>query len=254
MDKSNDSELRRKWEAHRSNIVKTFRNWPNAPERWTVPFIPWCGGDYESAQPRILFAGKSVGAFNDPDAVDWTTSILSWAELPDVRKLTDRYMTEKVAKFQASNPDFWLIPFLLAGALLPDSTDSSRIAHSFSWTNIYKVNNRETKGIPCDADLRCVCPSGSLIHMCAEWFKKELQILKPELVLMGVGPEESKKFAKELGIAVADAQGLPTLLDGSAVDRLELGYTPTGIWVTNHFTAWGRSSKHGTMILEIRRP
>jgi len=172
-----------------------------------------------------------------------------------MRNLTEEYITEKVAKFQASSPAFWLNPFLVAGALLPDPTDSGRIAHSFSWTNIYKVNNKETKGIPTDADLRCSCPSGSLIHVCAEWFKKELQILKPELVLIGVGPAW-KKFARELGIAVADAQDRPTLLGDSAVDRLGLGYRPKGIWITNHFSAWAqrrRNSKHGTMILEIRR-
>jgi hypothetical protein len=171
--------------------------------------------------------------------------------------VTNTYMKEKVARCRPSSPAFWLNVLLVAGALLPESTESQKVVNSIAWTNIYKVNNYETKnGVPTATELQRAFPDQfRLIGQSAEWFKDELRILKPDLVLLGIS-DQWKGLAKELELNTDDRNERPTMVNESSLARLGLEYQPSGIWVTNHFTAWSQRLKnreHGTLILEMRK-
>ena len=247
------------WKKHVGNIVESFRRLPTPPPKWTIPFIPWCGEDYWQSSPRILFVGKSVGSSKDPDAAEWRTSLDAWqlTSEPDAISITADYMNERVADFSPRSPAFWLKVLLVAGALLPDTTDPDKIIKSIAWTNIYKVNNRDrSNGVPTRADLKHEFPNGAcLLDQCAEWFKEEVRILRPDLVLLGVS-SEWPSFAKALGFDASSDLELPAMLDEASLAQLQLQYRPSGIWVTNHFTAWAqhsRNRRHGTIILDMRK-
>src|SRR5437763_11766284 len=84
---------------------------------------------------------KSVGAFNDPDANKWTTPIREWRDGNlDAARLTEDYITSKVAPFNTANSAFWVIPFLIAGAFISIESNPQDLAHSFAWSNLYKVS------------------------------------------------------------------------------------------------------------------
>jgi hypothetical protein len=247
------------WEGHLKNIAEIFRCLPDPPTQWTIPFIPWCGETYWDVRPRILFVGKSVGCSKDPDAEGWRTTLREWQQTddPDPRWVTDTYMKEKVGRYQPSSPAFWLNVLLVAGALLPESTESQKLVDSIAWTNIYKVNNSEERnGLPTEADLQRTFPDQfRLIGKSAEWFKHELQVLKPDLVLLGISDQWSV-LAKELELNTDHRHERPTMVSESNIARLGLEYQPSGIWLTNHFTAWSQRLKnreHGTLILEMRK-
>ncbi len=256
---TNDEESIALWRKHRGEIVESFHKIKAPPKRWTVPFIPWCGKEYWNSSPRILFVGKSVGSSKDPDAKEWRTTVRQWkrSKTPDAIAITDRYMNEMVAEFRPRSPAFWLKVLLVAGALLPDTTEPETIVQSIARTNIYKVNNREkSNGVPTKADLKHKFPNGTcLLDQCAEWFKEEVRILRPDLVLLGVS-SEWPQFAKALDIDASSDLELPSMLDEASLVQLELQYSPSGIWVTNHFTAWAqhkRNRRHGTIILDMRK-
>jgi hypothetical protein len=253
------------WQEHIQCIISQFRKLQIAPDTWTIPFVPWCGDQYWNARPRILFVGKSVGAFNDQDAEKWTTPIHKWQESgsPDPIALTNDYITSKVAVFKPANSAFWVVPFLIAGAFSPTNIDPQHLAHSFAWSNVYKVNNSErvngtpTKdGLPTSKDLKCRCDKDfCLLHTSAQWLKREFEILQPDLVLLGI-TKEWKKVGQALSLPQKDEVRFPMKLDDSQVEQLKLGHRPKGIWVTYHFSSWSTSRKsceHGKLLLEMRR-
>jgi hypothetical protein len=262
---------RQKWHEYINDMVRQFRELRNAPDTWTIPFAPWCGEQYWDASPRILFVGKSVGAFNDDeDAKDWQTPIHKWREAgsPKPIDLTNNYIGSNVAVFKTANSAFWVIPFLIAGAFSPVNIDPENLAHSFAWSNVYKVGNSErakNDGLPTPKDLKCKAAKGlkcrggeefCLIHASAEWLKQEINILQPDFVLLGIGRKEWKKAGQALAIPKKSELELPIKLSDSEIKQLDLRYKPKGIWVTYHFSSWSaryKDGQHGKLLLEMRK-
>jgi hypothetical protein len=220
-------------------------------ENWTVPFIPWCGDNYFSAKPRIMFVGKSVGLFE------------CWKELlssgrSSYRNLTDEYVREKVALCK-SRSNFWTVPFLIAGALLPE-IQPKQIANSIAWSNLYKVNIRRDKdkkdGLPQPEDLQkcretletCSLPC-CLKHYSAKCLQKEIQILTPDILLLGIGKSWNDLDKTFQGSTREKRANGPPM-------RLTKNSQLTGakaVWITYHFSQWDRSPEHGKLIWEFRK-
>jgi hypothetical protein len=263
---------RTKWNLYCERLESDFRNDTKAPSDWMVPFVPWCGDRYWSARPRILFVGKTVGVFDDPDATLWTSKLRGSQAANSYRTTTKDYVEQRVATFSPSSPSFWLVPFLVAGALLPVETDYGQIAHSIAWSNIWKVNSLHRKnGVPQHKHLKCCCatkgtsdhcrpdaPSTCFAHYSAACLRDEIKILRPEVVLIGVNKlwwTFTECLSAGLQINGNSQKGqstFPMRLKGDQVAQLSPEFQPK-IWITNHFSAWGQNARHGRLILEIRK-
>lgn len=252
-----------KWNAYVQCLLRSFRDLPDSNQGWTVPFVPWCGEEYWDAKARILFVGKSVGAFNDPaDAKEWQTPFDVWKEQgsPDTTALTSKYVKSKVAIFGPASHAFWTVPLLIAAAFISPDASPDRLAGSLAWSNVYKVNNlRSPNGLPSTKDLKCRCDDRRfcLSHSSLRGLGREIEILRPDFVLLGV-THEWKKLAKALSIPLegGDRQFPLKLTDseiGRMIEPVKLSCAPKGIWLTYHFSAWGQNCKHARTLLEMRR-
>jgi hypothetical protein len=251
-----NTHSKERWEAYIRELVKSFRDLPKPDNNWTVPFIPWCGDEYWDAKPRILFVGKSVGAFNDPDAELWKTAIHDWQQTndPDPVSLTSEYIKSKVATFKPASPAFWTIPLLITGAFIPKDAVPHQLVGALAWSNLYKVNNSgSSNGLPSKEHLKCRCDEFCLVHSSVRWLRREIEILQPDFVLLGISHEWTT-IAKALSIPLKGRDpGFPVKLKDSEIGLLKLGFVPKGIWVTYHFSSWNRNCKHGRLLLEMRQ-
>jgi hypothetical protein len=255
--KMDNTDNKNKWKLYRQELVQSFRDLPNVHADWTIPFVPWCGEEYWDTEPRILFVGKSVGAFNDADAVGWTTSLKSWQKKddPDAVRLTDKYMEQRVASFQPASPEFWMIPLLIKGAFVAPNLAPEKLAGALAWSNLYKLNNsRCSNGIPSKQDLNCRCHAEfCLIHSCLQWLRREIEILQPDFVLLGIA-HEWETIAKALSLPLNGYKSrFPLKLNDSQVEELTPGWRPKAVWVTYHFSSWNRNCDHGRLVLDMRQ-
>ncbi len=256
MDKADNKN---RWNLYRQELVRSFRRLPNVHADWTIPFVPWCGEEYWDAKTRILFVGKSVGAFNDPkDAALWRTQLRSWQKASlDPIHLTDQYVKQKVATLTPASPAFWMIPLLITGAFVAPHLAPEKLANALAWSNVYKLNNsRSSKGIPSKKDLSCRCHFRAefcLIHSCLEWLRSEIEILQPDFVLLGIA-REWETIAKALSLPLnGDKSRLPMKLNDSQVGKLTPGWRPKAVWLTYHFSSWNRNCDHGRLLLDMRQ-
>lgn len=255
VDKDTDKD---EWRKLVRVIVSQFRELKESPDTWTIPFAPWCGEKYWEAKPRILFVGKSVGAFNDKDAEKWTTKIRDWQKSKDPsldpEKLTHDYVTNIVANSRQENPAFWVIPFLIAAAFSPVNSTLENLAHSFAWSNLYKVNDSKRKNFPPRKAMRQPCGDNfCLLEKSVRWLKQEIEILKPDFVLLGIGKKEWNQIKGELPTLENTYRGLPMKVLES---RNAVGHSPLGIWVTYHFSRWTanqRENQHGSLLFEMKK-
>ena len=250
-----------KWDAYIQGLLQSLRELHNPNQEWTIPFVPWCGEKYWGANPRILFVGKSVGAFDHPVAKAWQTPIQVWQETghPDTISLTGEYI-KSVAAFNPATDGFWTIPLLITAAFTPREPAPHQLAGdqltgALAWSNIYKVN---ANGLPSKDDLRCRCGSGFCFsHSSLRSLGREIEILRPDFVLLGIA-HEWEKLAKALSIPLerGDRQ-FPVKLKDSEVERmiepLKLSFAPKGIWLTHHFAKWGQNCEHARALLEMRQ-
>jgi hypothetical protein len=229
-----------------------------------MPFLPWCESGYWESNPRILYVGKGVGCLNDKDEepILWKTRLELWKQSPNepnARKLTQDYVRKRVANLTPYRPEFWLVPMLISGALVPSQIDTRQLVESFAWSNLYKVCNlfNEKKGgLPTQKDLEWTFPDGvSLLHQSALWLRHEIDTLQPHLVVLGIS-DEWLRIAEVLKVRGNGKCKFPKRLDESQVADLKLGYCPKGIWITYHFSRWmgsERNGAHGGLLLEMRK-
>jgi len=93
------------------------------------------------------------------------------------------------------------------------------------------------------------------MHRCAEWFRRELRLLQPDIVLLGISGEWPC-LAAALQLPIDGSSTLPSRVPDAVISKLQLGYHPSGIWITNHFSAWNSRAaglRHGDLILQIRQ-
>jgi hypothetical protein len=228
-----------------------------------MPFAPWCGKEYWNAKTRILFVGKSVGAFNDPDAEDWKIPLSEWQNARNRKNpssVTDQYI-HKVATFEPGKHAFWTVPLLLTGAFASRDLRPAQLVQTFVWSNLYKINSSEKEGLP-SADLKCrgqnkregKCDKKfCLFHFSLKSLLAEIEILEPHFVFLGTGPEWAR-IAKARSLdPKGERAALPLKLSDTEVNGLGLSQAPRGIWVTYHFSAWNQNCCHGKLLLEMRQ-
>lgn len=251
------------WEEHVQEIINTLKGVPEPPADWTLPFIPWRGEGYSQAPVRILFVGKSVGCFNDPDALNWATPFQDWKSSghPEPASVTRDYVTTKVAKFKTARPEFWMVPLLITSAFVPASMEPGQVVNSLAWSNLYKVcfaGRASGNGLPNRRDLQCTCSPERgfcLRHDSAEWLTREIDILQPHLVLLGIR-ECWDDLADALALACDSQCDLPLKLGDADMEKWSnrgLNHKPNGVWVTNHFSAWSGRASHGRVLLEMKK-
>jgi len=256
-----NAESKNAWEAYKLELVQTFRTLPDTSKDWTIPFVPWCGEEYWNTKPRILFVGKSVGAFNDPDAERWMTPLHTWRKTghPDPAWIASNYIKSSIRTFDAASPAFWTIPLLMTSAFVPYDLPPEKLSEVFAWSNLYKVNSLRLEGLPDDQDLSCpyvgvTCQRESfcLIHSSLQWLRREIEILQPDFVLLGI-TYEWERIAKLFPQPRKDELTFPRRLTDSELTQLSPNCTPTAIWVTYHFSQWNRNCEHGKLLLEMRQ-
>jgi hypothetical protein len=102
-----------------------------------MPFLPWCENGYWESNPRILYLGKSVGCLKDEDEEPklWKTKLEDWKGAlnePNSLKLTQDYVTKRVANLKPYRPEFWLVPMLVSGAFVPSQMNPLQLVESFA--------------------------------------------------------------------------------------------------------------------------
>ncbi len=270
------------WIGHQEEI-QTFYSKLKAEDsdpKWSAPFVPWCGKAYWDSNPRILFVGKSFGATErskvtkeHPDG-PWRKTLEEWknGEADQVKALND-YVEQNLRRLQPKGPAFWTIPFLIAGALLPLNTDC--LIERIAWSNLYKVDeivdppkkrgttgqrSKEPKKIfrvpssdSCGAPLAQKCSEPGCIHCkSSDWLRKEIEILDPDVLLLGVGA--SWKFLGPRWEAFAGIKtGFPIPITDEIKKLVPNMKRLKSAWLTSHFSAWQWKCQHGEVLLRIRK-
>jgi hypothetical protein len=205
-------------------------------DRWTAPFIPWCGNGFDKSGVKILFVGKSVAITDNEYDAPWAISLAEWrgGGCPDQTAATENYI--QLVQQQATNDAFWLVPLLLAGGLLQHVTQYPQVFEHIAWTNLYKITDM-INGLPMPGPIDVVS---------REWLKKEISILSPDVILLGLGPDGIRLFQG------CQVDNLPRALQGVEREVLEIPDSSIA-WLTWHFSAWAnRAERHGDVLFQIR--
>jgi hypothetical protein len=156
---------------------------------------------------------------------------------------------------------FWTIPLLVAGALLPIHTKEKRLIDSIAWTNLYKVTAigettqrgppavayRVPKSRPClKPGEKCNC----IDCTSTRWLVKEIEILKPHVVLVGLG-RIWKNVARCLQLS--ETPKFPSSLTAMLRRKIPQNENLKSAWLTYHFSQWGQACEHGTIVFRIRK-
>lgn len=258
------SQRQDKWNTHRQKIVDRFLRVEKFPDEWTMPFVPWCGAKYWRTSPKILYVGKSVGIQNDPDVRGLDRTLMRWKAgkgKPDPRDVVDEYVTKSVGSLRPASPNFWLVPLMMTSALVPEIREARDFVNHIAWSNIYKTCRDVGNGVPTKNQLMKSYGDGFVLRdQCANWLIEEVEILKPDIVLLGIG-SQWRYFAEYIApLKQYATQKPPFQLPTLTVRELKLECEPC-IWVTYHFSAWTATPKdrtefewnHGEVIADLIR-
>lgn len=249
------------WHQHQQEIGRYFCTTqldPAVLERWTAPFIPWRGRSFAKSPIKILFVGKSVAITHSQYDAPWAVSLAQWREggCPDTPEATERYIREKVALQLPPSDAFWVVPLMLAGALLNPNIPYAEVFQHIAWTNLYKTTDQtldqdEQPNYGPPAPQPCNAAQG--ICQCIDctskkWLTKEISLLDPHVIVLGVGPDVATRLFPRRSM-----DDLPRQLTND--ERNDLGIRDSSIaWLTWHFSAWTwRAEKHGDVLRQIRQ-
>jgi len=207
-----------------------------------MPFTPWCGDKFWEASPKIFYVGKSVGIRNDPDVRRLDLSLAQWKRqlgMPDPRTIINQYVTANVASLRPASPAFWLLPLMMTNALVPEISEAHEFVNHIAWSNLYKTCRNVGNGVPTKKQMMQGCSDGfRLRDQCASWLIDEIRILKPNIVLLGIG-KQWRYFAEHISALNRHAEEKPPFrIPDDTVKELKLGYEPECVWLTYHFSAW----------------
>ena len=184
----------------------------------TIPFVPYVGGSYSNAKPKILIIGKATfgwgkgdegqgsGALNDVLGMD---DHALWEHLVELPK---EFIEGEIIPFYGGedghyNGPFWRRIYQLSSKLLVGHpvADYKRERHrseecfrSIAWSNVFKVGALKSEGGN---------PKKKLIDIQKEEnkkegnaFEEEITALQPDVVIFSTGPDEyDKADEKEVG-------------------------------------------------------
>ncbi len=198
-------------------------------EHYCAPFIPYVGKNYDMAEKKILYVGKSTydwGKYTDNG--EWKSISLFQAEKmqpKELANLSTNFIERNVAHFYAGGKSyrvkdrgyyshFWRRVYMLTTSILKNECqlvkykrnkdDSYWCFHSIAWTNVFKIGTKDdtpSQGAPDDDMIEFLLHNFNTLP-------KEIKCLKPDLIIFSTGlgyDEYLKKIFPE--VTITDIRG-----------------------------------------------
>ncbi|MGE5675899.1 MAG: uracil-DNA glycosylase family protein [Mycobacterium leprae] len=159
--------------------------------RYSWPHVPYVGADYEAAPLRVLLVGRAAVGWGIDPLSSLNDFVIDQGEaLERALLLSDQFMARVTERFAGGGgyySPFWHRAYALLSSLLDgadqvtskyDRQRSERTFRSIAWTNLFKIGLRDDNP---DESMT------SLLKSQANWLERELELLKPGLVLFSTG-------------------------------------------------------------------